>query len=247
MSAAYPQPAPSRKHGRGFLSLLGVAAAIMLVRGLFIAVEPSKPVYVPAPPLRVVVPSPRRVPTADDTVADDAVADARASAFRAATGIASSRLEAIYRGADRDADDSLGWDELAAFQSWLDRTYAYRSNAFALRPDQFLAQGGGDCEDWALFSCGLLRFWGWDPYVGSFAPSEHEVGHAVCLVRVTESPPRFRAWTVDADGTLGGYSVRAGEYVPVDYDTVGGLTNAVGDGWRLRAIWKPEAIYGERM
>jgi hypothetical protein len=123
----------------------------------------------------------------------------------------------------------------------------YRVNALALRPDQFLAQGGGDGEDWALFSCGLLRFWGWDPCVGSFAPSESAVGHAVCLVRVSESLPRFRSWTVDADGTLGGCSVEAGTYVPVDYENVGDPTNAVGDGWRLRAIWKPGAIYGEQM
>jgi hypothetical protein len=35
--------------------------------------------------------------------------------------------------------------------------------------------------------------------------------------------------------------------VPVDYAAVGELTNAVGDGWRLRVIWTPERIYGEEM
>lgn len=171
----------------------------------------------------------------------------RALAFRAATGIDSPSLEAIYRGADLDGNDALDWDELAAFQSRLHRTYAYRHNRPALRPDEFLAQGGGDCEDWALFTCGLLRWWGWEPYVGSFAPSDGAVGHAVCLVRLDERPGRFRWWSVDGDGFLGGYSVKAGCYVPVDYEKVGGLTNAVEEGWDLRAIWKPEAIYGEQM
>jgi hypothetical protein len=254
-TAAWTPPSTKpRRRGGGFLSLLGVAVTIMLVRGLFTSDESPTPAYVPAPPQPAVVPAPRPAPKPAPEVvepgpapADDAITDYRAPAFRAATGIASPRLEAIYRGADRDGDDSLDWGEIAAFQSWLDHTYAYRSNALALRPDRFLAHGGGDCEDWALFSCGLLRFWGWDPYVGSFAPSEHAVGHAVCLVRVTESPPRFRSWTVDADGTLGGYSVEAGTYVPVDYGKVGDLTNAVGDDWGLRAIWRPEAIYGEEM
>jgi hypothetical protein len=252
VAASFPPPAPSRRRSRGVVTLLGVAVAIVLVRGLSTTVEPSTPAYVPAPPPPAVVPSPRPAPKpapglVPEPPAADILTDDRASDFRAATGIASPQLEAIYRGADRDGDDALDWDELSAFQSRLDRTYAYRSNALALRPDQFLAQGGGNCEDWALFSCGLLRFWGWDPYVGSFAPSEHAVGHAVCLARVTGYPSRFSAWTMDGDGTLGGYSVKAGKYVPVDYDHVGELSNAVGDGWRLRAIWRPEAIYGEAM
>ncbi len=255
--AAFPPPsAPARLRGGGFLWLLGVTVVIALVRGLFSASEPSLPSYVPAPPRPAVVPAPRAVPQpvpkpAPEPVAvppaSDLLTDDRGPAFRAATGIASSRLEAIYRGADRDGDDALEWEELAAFQSWLDRTYAYRSNVLALRPDQFLAQGGGDCEDWALFCCGLLRFWGWDPFVGSFAPSEQAIGHAVCLVRVSACLPRFRAWTVETDGILGGYAVEAGTYVPVDYEKVGDLTNAVGEDWRLRVIWKPEAIYGEEM
>jgi len=176
-----------------------------------------------------------------------AVQVGRSLAFREATGIADTQLEALYEGADTGGDGALDWSELAAFQAWLDRRYAYRSNEPALRPDEFLAQGGGDCEDWSLFTCGLLRYWGWDPYVGSFAGSEHGVGHAVCLVRVAERPPRCRAWSVDGDGYLGGQPVKAGWYVPVDYGTVGDLTNAVGDGWRLRVIWTPERIYGEEM
>ena len=257
-TAAMPSPpraaAAKRKRGRGFLAVVGAVLAIWLLRGVFAADEPSPPRYVPAPvpPKPVVVPAPKPAPRPAPRPADvpavvSAVQVGRSLAFREATGIVDSRLVALYESADTGGDGALDWSELAAFQAWLDRRYAYRSNESALRPDEFLAQGGGDCEDWSLFTCGLLRYWGWDPYVGSFAGSEHGVGHAVCLVRVAERPPRYRAWSVDGDGYLGGQPVKAGWYVPVDYGTVGDLTNAVGDGWQLRVIWTPERIYGEEM
>ena len=86
------------------------------------------------------------------------------------TGIAESELETLYERADTDGNGCLAWAELSSFQARLARTYAYLSNEPALRPDQFMRSGGGDCEDWALFTCGLLRYWGWDPWVGSFGP-----------------------------------------------------------------------------
>jgi hypothetical protein len=268
--AVHPVPAaPRRRRSGWFLSMLGVGLTITLVRALL--GEPAVLNTVPAPPGPVVLPAPKPAPRplvvpapkpaarpgahpAPNPMQPRRVAppngegvEARQRTFRAATGIASVGLETLYEGADRNGDGALDWTELAVFQSWLDRAYAYRANRLALRPDEFLAEGGGDCEDWALFSCGLLRYWGWDPYVGSFAGSEHGTGHAVCLVRVGGRPTRYQAWSVDADGWLGGQPVRAGWYVPVDYGVVGGLTNAVEDGWRLRVIWTPEQIYGKEM
>jgi hypothetical protein len=168
-------------------------------------------------------------------------------AFRGATGIADSGLEALYEEADTDANGRLAWAELRSFQSRLERTSCYLSNELALRPDEFAARGGGDCEDWALFACGLLRYWGWDPWVGSFGPADGGTGHAVCMVRLAEKPSRLAWWSIAQDGTLGGFPVREGWYVPVDYEHVGELSNAVEDGWDLRALWRPESIYGERM
>jgi hypothetical protein len=257
--AGIPVPAaPKRKRGGWFLSLLGVAAAALLARGLSSGTEPSVPYKPPAPvpytapatvpPKPTVVPAQRPAPKpAPVEPVPDRSAGEREIAFRAATGITSPGLEKLYRNADQDGDGTLDWGELAAFQSRIHRTFAYRSNRLALRPDEFLAQGGGDCEDWALFTCGLLRYWGWDPYVGRFAGSESGTGHAVCLVRVSARPAAYRAWSVDADGLLGGYPVKAGWYVPVDYDIVGDISNAVEDGWRLRVIWTPERIFGEEM
>jgi len=34
-------------------------------------------------------------------------------------------------------------------------------------PHRFLQEGGGDCEDWALFTASLLRFWNYEAYIGS--------------------------------------------------------------------------------
>lgn len=108
--------------------------------------------------------------------------------FRRATGIQSENLEALYAGADTDRDGYLTWREIQGFQRLLLRRYNYRNNATALRPDDFIALGGGDCEDWALVTCGLLRYWGWTGYVGAFYPPMGGNGHAVCLVRWAEKP-----------------------------------------------------------
>jgi hypothetical protein len=95
-----------------------------------------------------------------------------------------------------------------------------------LRPDEFMAQGGGDCDDWAELTCGLLRYWGWDPYVGCFASPSRDTGHAVCLVRATGVPAGFLFYTV-TEGSVRGGRIPEGRYVPVDYEVVGGITNAM--------------------
>ena len=226
----------ARTGGRGWLGLLAAGAVFFIIRSLAAGGSLVTGGSQPAP---VSLPKPDVRPN---------LQGARSLAFSRATGISASALESAYEKADANRDGRLDWGELSRFQSRLERTYAYRSNELALRPDQFLAAGGGDCEDWALFTCGLLRYWGWDPWVGSLAPSRDAVGHAVCLVRVPDKPGRGTTWwAVEDDGTLGGHPVEAGWYVPIDYDSVGSLSSAVGNGWELRAIWKPESIYEERM
>jgi hypothetical protein len=163
--------------------------------------------------------------------------------FYQATGIVDDDLESRYAAADLDRDGYLGWSELEAFQARLVREFRYRSNPTALRPDQFVAQGGGDCEDWALMSCGLLRYWGWDCYVGRYAPPGGQEAHAVCLVRGERRPARYGYVTVDH--SLAWESLAPpGEYVPVDYDVVGGLSEATGRHWRLTRLYEPEKLYG---
>ena len=153
-------------------------------------------------------------------------------------------LEQRYAEADADRDGYLCWPELEAFQKRLDREFEYQANPTALRPDQFLAQGGGDCEDWALMSCGLFRYWGWPCYVGRLAPGRQSAGHAVCLVRSERKPAGYMYYTVTEACTGDGRRVPPGDYVPIDYGVVGGLTNAVGNDWRLQHFYEPERMYG---
>jgi len=95
-------------------------------------------------------------------------------------------------------------------------------------------------------SCGLLRYWGWDCYVGRYAPAGGREGHAVCLVRGEWRPAHYGYVTVDH--SLAWESLAPpGEYVPVDYAVVGGVTEAVSRYPRLTHIAQPEELYGLRM
>jgi hypothetical protein len=163
--------------------------------------------------------------------------EGRGARFRRITGIRDAGLERLYAGADTDRDGALSWEEISAFQGRLQRSFAWRRNDTVLRPDEFLALRGGDCEDWAELACGLLRYWGYEPYVGCFEPSGGGSGHAICLVRVDEPPPGFRIFTVD----------QGDRFVPIDYDRVGDITNAMSADWPLKGIYVPEALYGNRM
>lgn len=146
--------------------------------------------------------------------------------FQHATGIRSALPERLYAAADFNGNGRLSWEELAAFQITADSPFRYASNETVLRPDEFMAQGGGDCDDWAELTCGLLRYWGWDPYVGCFKSPSGDEAHAVCLVRVTDVPAGFVFYTVTG-GNERGASIPGGRYVPVDYAVVGGISNAM--------------------
>lgn len=44
-----------------------------------------------------------------------------------------------------------------------------------------------------------------------------------------------------------GDTLADGVYVPIDYDEVGKLCNAVGKGRKLRAVWRQEEAWGRLM
>ena len=160
----------------------------------------------------------------------------RVNSFRTVTGIISIILENIYQSADLNRDNNLGQNELEVFQEKLYRKYKYINNETALRPDQFLAAGGGDCEDWALFTCGLLRYWGIACAVGHLAEDEYGNGHAVALVyKGNTIPSKGIYYKFNADGI-----VLSGIYIPVDYNLVGELSNAVDENWSLCRLYVPE-------
>jgi hypothetical protein len=114
-------------------------------------------------------------------------------------------------------------------------------------PVRHRGRGGGDCDDWAELTCGLLLYWCWDPYIGCFESPAGDEGHAICLIRVSRVEPGFSSYAIPEGSTLNNDGVAAGSYEPVDYDVVGGITNAMGRNWKLDAILVPERIYGAAM
>ncbi len=172
---------------------------------------------------------------------------ANAIVFKRKTGISDSEVLSLYLSADLNRNGYMSWKELEVFQHRIDRTFRYTANDLALRPDTFLDAGGGDCEDWSLVTAGLCRFWDWEAYIGLIGP-EQGMGHAVCLIRMNpRADPLYSFFRFDNWMRFGDKSFREGYYVPVDYGVVGGLTNAVERGWKLRNVYVPEEIYGEYM
>jgi hypothetical protein len=178
----------------------------------------------------------------------EAIAAIRKPRFSEVTGLDDRALIHRYLTADLNTSGKLSFDELAVFQKKTYHEFRYEDNEFALRPDEFLEAGGGDCEDHALYTAGLLRFWGWEPYLGSFGPSGGGTGHAVCLSYEEGSlPGNFTYYEVASWSTYDGTSLKSGKYIPIDYEKVGSLSNAVEKGWTLRSIYIPEKAWGLRM
>jgi hypothetical protein len=90
-------------------------------------------------------------------------------------------------------------------------------------------------------TCGLLRYWGWDCYIGCYAPAGGQEAHAECLVRGERRPARYGYVTVD-HFLAWESQAPPGEYVPVDYDVAGGLSEATGRHYRLTRLFEPEEL-----
>jgi hypothetical protein len=258
-SPAQPQtPAPGRRGGgAGFLLFVAIiAVAAWWMEGNDGRLLPPDPLPVPSPapspaPRPAPAPPPPPTPPRKDPapprskpVGYQTIIAGRIAEFTAATGIGDVRVISRYASADTDYDGGLTWDELRLFQRRLVAEFPYRTNAVAYSPTDFVSHGSGDCEDFALFTCGLLRFWGLECYLGSLQVDGYAIGHAIALVPVTEVPRGFSYYEIDASFVAGSPGVPPGIYVPVDYDHVGGLSNAVGPGWTLRWMRVPETAYG---
>jgi predicted transglutaminase-like cysteine proteinase len=147
-----------------------------------------------------------------------------------------------YDRADLDHDDELSWRELRKFQEAVFRDFRYESNGKALRPEEFFLTGGGDCEDFAIFSAAMLTYWGWDAYVASMGTNDNDA-HAVVFIKV-DRPPAWASFYEIPKGTGNPRFAASGTFVPVDYDVVGGLSNAVTPGSTVTDIVVPRAWYG---
>ncbi len=172
--------------------------------------------------------------------------------FEQRTKIYNPRLNKMYANADLNGDWKLSWYEIKKFQKRLYTHYKYIPNKIALKPDQFIQQGGGDCEDWALMTAGLLTYWGYKAYVGTLSNKNYPEGHAICLAYSPTKPPKGIGYIkVHKGSPLLLYNLDnppSGYYIPIDYTTVGGYSTAITSRkrgkWYYSAIYLPERIYG---
>jgi hypothetical protein len=170
-----------------------------------------------------------------------------AALFVKETGIGYEELLYRYMEADSDGNGHLSWREICFFQNRTSREFSYRSNSLALPPDEFLRRGGGDCEDFAIYTCGMLRFWGWNCQVASYYPPSGGNGHAITLVWSGTPIGGYGYFKIEEGAYVGGKKVRPGYWIPIDYDAVGGITNAMGSDWELWDLEDPEALYWREM
>jgi len=146
----------------------------------------------------------------------------------------------IFRDADTNGDGNISVSELKAFQIWLKRSFKYKENATALHPDDFIAQGGGDCEDFAIMTTCMLNYHGVVAYVAMFGRVTVNK-HAVCIAQVTaDKTPGYLYYT------LSGWGIPSGLYIPIDYEKVGGLS-AIDRRWKIARVYMPVRIYGVYM
>ncbi|MFW5712007.1 MAG: WYL domain-containing protein [Spirochaetota bacterium] len=180
--------------------------------------------------------------------------------FYQRTGLTNGQLLARYMGADTDRNGHLSWPEVEAFQRQTYRLFTYRANQRALPPDEFLARRGGDCEDFALYTCGLLEFWGWNCKVACFFPPGGGSGHAIAMVwsarpingygyiHVSGSADQRSSLTAAAyAGPRSTAYLRPGYWIPIDYDSIGRFSQAMSSNWTLWDLNDPVDLYGAVM
>jgi hypothetical protein len=92
----------------------------------------------------------------------------------------------------------------------------------------------------------MLLYWGFRPWLVTYGGATGD-GHAVCFLKVSQTPAGVGSITVDSPVELQGETLPAGVYVPIDYDDVGSLSKAVEPGWTLKSAWVPESVYGMTM
>jgi transglutaminase-like putative cysteine protease len=158
----------------------------------------------------------------------------------------------LYEQADRDGNHTLSLTEITDFQKEVCSRFAYRENTSALPPNRFLSSGGGDCEDWALLTCGLLRYWGYECSLAVFSSRDPEEpgAHALAFLYSHSPPASGEYYFLDEETVLrlSHYSknpATSGYYLPIDYTHVGSLSSAVAPHWVLSSLYCPEEVYGD--
>jgi len=176
--------------------------------------------------------------------ADQIDIDKRVALFVRNFSFSDPMLMDLFINADIDKSGKLSLSELTIFQQNLTKNYKYIDNNIALRPDKFLALGGGDCEDWALLTAALCNFWGIDAYIACFFGNE-EYGHAICVIKYENNIPfQHIFWQFKNLFTNEGHSIPDGIYIPIDYQFVGSVSSALSAGMKLKYLFIPSQMYG---
>lgn len=151
-----------------------------------------------------------------------------------------------FEAADVSRDAKLEWREIRVFQQDLYSEFSHQVNDVALRPDEFLRLGGGDCEDWALVTCALLRFWGIENLIAIVKDSDAPFSHAITLMRARTAEVRSQAVYLYEEWLDHIPDAEPGLYVPIDYNRVGEASTAVSWDYWYVAVERPEFVYGLR-
>ena len=153
-------------------------------------------------------------------------------------GYHSQKVIEIFKNADSNNDHKISLNELQRFQNFLVHRFDYKENETALRPDDFIAQGGGDCEDFAIMTCCMLNYHRVVAFVAGYGRVTVNK-HAVCLMQIKEPvPPGFLYYTMES------WNIPDGLYTPIDYDKIGGL-KAIDRRWKIARINKPVDMFGK--
>ena len=159
----------------------------------------------------------------------------RKAAYRAGGPGWSEPLLNLYESVDWNGDGELSYGEINDFQDWMGEYFTYRHNFTASDPVKFLWDLGGDCEDYALFTCGLLEYWGIETYVGIVLGESRGTTHAISLLVEKTKPSKGVEY----------FSSRKGFLVPIDYLHVGEFSEATMPGSPLGHIYAPRDMYGK--
>lgn len=149
----------------------------------------------------------------------------------------SDKVLKIFKNADSNSDGKISQFELQNYQNWLIENFKYKHNETALCPDDFIKQGGGDCEDFAIMTCCMLNYHNIVAYIANFGRvTVHK--HAVCMAEIKKPvPPGMLYYTIQYS------SIPNGIYIPIDYEKIGGLT-AIDRRWKISFMSLPKNMFG---
>lgn len=127
--------------------------------------------------------------------------------------------------------------------------FEYKNNNYVLSPKEFEKNKGGDCDDFAVYTCYLLDKLGYTSFVGMFYDNTGREGHAFCVLfttdrRLAEIADTFYTFKYGEKDSFSGELLPMGYYIPIDYGRYGIVTSKPG---RFKYITKPSNIIGSNL